>query len=112
MNPSKILRNALVLVVVAGLSMNAAASGSAFCEVHKDGEKAKKATGHCNFVDQGDRVTIKLANGEDWSLTRKKDKKNGFKDQKGNGVHREKKNNGTIIFKWEHRKITVWPQGM
>ena len=111
MKRSTILRNALALALVAGLSMNAAASDSAFCEVKKDGEKAKKATGHCDFVDQGDRITIRLANGEDWALTRKKDKKNGFKDQKGNGVHREMKKDGTIIFKWEHRKITVWPQG-
>jgi hypothetical protein len=111
MRRSTILRNALVLAVVAGLSMNAAAEGKAFCEVKKDGEKKNKATGHCDFVDQGDRITIKLTNGEDWSLTQKKNKKNGFKDQKGNGVQRESKKNGTIIFKWEHRKITVWPDG-
>jgi hypothetical protein len=111
MRRSKLLRNALVLAVVAGLSMNAAAESTAFCEVKKDGEKKNKATGHCDFVDQGDRITIKLTNGEDWALTRKKDKKNAFKDQKGNGVQRESKKNGTIIFKWEHRKITVWPDG-
>jgi hypothetical protein len=111
MKRTHILRNALVLAVAAGLSMNAAAEGSAFCEVKKDGEKKNKATGHCDFVDQGDRITIRLANGEDWTLTQKKNKQNGFKDQKGNGVHREAKKNGTIIFKWEHRKITVWPEG-
>jgi hypothetical protein len=111
MKQNRILLNALTLAVVAGLSMNAVASDSAFCEVKKDGEKANKATGHCDFVDQGDRITIRLANGEDWSLMQKKNKKNGFKDQKGNGVHREAKKNGTIIFKWEHRKITVWPEG-
>lgn len=112
MKKSTFLRNALVLAVIAGLSMNAAAGGSAFCEVKKDGEKKNKATGHCDFVDQGDRITIKLANGEDWTLTQKKNKKNGFKDQKGNGVHREEQQKkGTIVFTWEHRKITVWPDG-
>ncbi len=111
MRLNTIFRNTLVLAVAAGLSLSATASDKAFCEVKKDGEKAKKATGHCNFVDQGDRIMIDLANGENWTLTRKKDKKNGFKDQKGNGVHREEKKNGTIFFKWEHRNITVYPDG-
>ena len=111
MKTGHIFRSAIVLAIFAALSMNAAAAGKAFCEVKKDGEKAKKATGHCEYSDQGDTVMIKLANDETWTLTRKKDKKNGFKDQKGNGVHREMKKNGTHFYKWEHRNITVYPEG-
>ena len=106
-----IFRSALALAFLAAVSMSATASGKAFCEVKKDGEKAKKATGHCDYVNQGDTIMIKLANGEQYTMTRKKDKKNAFKDQKGNGVHREEKKNGTHFYKWEHKNITVYPEG-
>jgi len=110
MKTARILTATLAALTLASLSASAFAD-SAFCEVKKNGEKAKKATGHCGFVDQGDRIMIDLANGENFTLTRKKDKKNGFKDQNGNGVHREAKKNGTIFFKWEHKNITVYPEG-
>ena len=111
MKTGYLLRSAIVLAAIAAFSMNATAEGKAFCEVKKSGDKAKKATGHCEYSDMGDRVMINLANGENYTLTRKKDKKNAFKDQKGNGVHRDIKKNGTHFYKWEHKNITVYPEG-
>lgn len=111
MKPANIFRSAIVLVILSALSMNVAAGDKAFCEVKKSGDKAKKATGHCDYSEHGDQVMIKLANDEHYTLTKKKDKKNGFKDQNGNGVHREMKKNGTHFYKWEHKNITVYPDG-
>ena len=111
MKTGYIVRSAIVLAVVAAFSMNATAGEQAFCDVKKSGDKAKKATGHCDYSDQGDTVMIKLANGEQYTLTKKKDKKNAFKDQKGNGVHRDMKKNGTHFYKWDHKNITVYPEG-
>ena len=98
-----------LLVVLAGLSFNAFAEHNAYCEVKKDGEKAKKATGHCSFHDYGDRLTLQLANGDDFDMHRKGNKKNQFKDQKGRPVHRDVNKKGEIKLKWEHRHVTVIP---
>ena len=54
---------------------------------------------------------IKLANGDQYTLTKKKDKKHKYKDQKGRDLRREDKKDGTHYYKWDHRNITVWPEG-
>ncbi|MGD8345877.1 MAG: hypothetical protein PVI83_01435 [Lysobacterales bacterium] len=109
MKRSKFLFLSALFVAMAGLSCNLFAAHNAYCEVKNDGEKAKKATGHCTFIDEGDRITLELTNGDRFDMQRKGSKKNQFKDQKGRPVQRNEKKNGEVNFKWEHRHISVIP---
>ena len=85
---------------------------NAYCDVRKHGDKAKGATGNCSVHDNGNIVTMTWANDESYTLTKKKDKKNAFKDQKGNGVHRKIKDDGTHKYEWEHKNVTVTFHGV
>ena len=101
----------LAAVALACFALASHAAPNAYCEVKKDGEKAKKATGNCTVLEEGDSVSIKLANGEHFDM-RQKGKKNHFKDQKGRGVNRNVKGDGSHVYNWEHRKITVHFSGV
>lgn len=108
MNVTQVIRMTLVAALFALICGSALASETnAFCEVRKHGDKAKGASGNCSVVEQGDMVTMKWANNETYTLTRKKDKKNAFKDQKGNGVQRKVKDDGSHKYEWEHKNCTV-----
>ncbi len=111
MKATKYLMLAAAFLAFSVLSANAMAGGNAFCQYMEHGEKKKKATGHCDYKIDGDVVMIKLANGDQYTLTRKKDKKHKYKDQKGRDLRREDKKDGTHYYKWDHRNITVWPEG-
>ena len=72
--------------------------------------EVKKATGHCEYQDNGDRVQITLVNGDAYTLTRK-EKKNKFKDQKGKNVNRTiRDKEKSHYYKWESKNITVFPE--
>lgn len=101
----------LTAVALACFALSAQAGTNAYCEVKKDGEKAKKATGNCTVTESGENIGIKLANGEHFDL-RPKGKKDHFKDQKDRGVNRKVKGDGSHKFSWEHREITVHYSGM
>jgi hypothetical protein len=111
MKALKYLILATAFLALTGISSAVMAEGKAFCEYVDHGEKKKKATGHCDYKIDGDVVMIKLANGDQYTLTRKKDKKHKYKDQKGRDLRREDKKDGTHYYKWDHRNITVWPEG-
>ena len=101
-----------LLLAAAGWSASAVAGDTnAFCQLVSHGDKVHKGTGHCQYENNGDQVYIKLANGDSYTLTRK-EKKNKFKDQKGKNVNRTmREKEGSHYYKWEHKNITVFPEG-
>lgn len=105
---------AFCAVLLASAAASTSALGSdnnAFCQLVSHGDKVNKGTGHCHYENSGDRVVIKLTNGDTYTLTRK-EKKNKFKDQKGKNVHRTvREKEGSHYYKWEHKNITVFPEG-
>jgi len=105
---NRIATASLVVLVasVAALAQTARADTTdAMCEVRKDGDKKKNASGPCTFSQRQGYVDIDLRNGDTFSL-RPGDKANHFKDQKGNKVVRTVSGN-TQEYKWDGKKITV-----
>jgi hypothetical protein len=98
-----------LVVLVASITATAqtarADATDAMCEVRKDGDKKKNASGPCTFSQRQGYVDIDLRNGDTFSL-RPLDKANHFKDQKGNKVVRTVSGN-THEYKWDGKKITV-----
>jgi hypothetical protein len=81
-------------------------TAEAMCEVRKDGENKKNASGPCDFSQRQGYVSINLRNGDSFEL-RPGDKANHFKDQKGNKVVRTVTGANTQEYKWDGKKITV-----
>jgi hypothetical protein len=99
---------ALALAGLAAAPLTAAAdSEDAFCEVRKHGDKAKKASGYCTLSQRQGFVGIRLASGENYDLEPGK-KAGRFHDQDGNGVEQKIKQDGSHVYTWEHKKITVY----
>ena len=96
---------AAILLALFGATAHAGET-NAYCDVHKHGDKAKGATGNCTVIEQEGSVSIKLANGDHFDLTQKQ-KKNQFKDQKGNPVEKNVRGDGTTRYKWESKNIVV-----
>ncbi|HSQ68749.1 MAG TPA: hypothetical protein VLM41_01585 [Steroidobacteraceae bacterium] len=81
-------------------------SAEATCEVSKDGDKWKGATGPCTFSQRQGYIDLDLRNGDSYSLA-PSDKANHYKDQRGNKVVRSQNSNGSEVFKWEGGKKVV-----
>jgi hypothetical protein len=82
-------------------------SMEAHCEVSKDGDKWKGASGPCQFSQRQGYISLDLANGDKYSLT-PTDKADHFKDQRGNKVVRTKAGGNSQTYKWEgNKKIVV-----
>jgi hypothetical protein len=96
----------LVLLMAGGIPAASADTNYSMCEVRKDGETKKGASGPCTFSQRQGYVDIDLRNGDTYSL-RPMDKANHFKDQKGNTVVRTTTGGGTHEYKWEHKRIIV-----
>jgi hypothetical protein len=96
----------LVLLTSGGFSVASADTNYSTCEVRKDGDNKKNASGPCTFSQRQGYVDIDLRNGDTYSL-RPMDKPNHFKDQKGNTVVRTTSGGGTHEYKWEHKRIIV-----
>lgn len=99
---------AAIAVLALGAWSHAALADTseAMCEVRKDGDKKKNASGPCDFSQRQGYVSINLRNGDDFEL-RPADKANHFKDQKGNKVVRTVTGANTQEYKWDGKKITV-----
>ena len=69
MNLKRFTGVAVALAAVACWSSPAFAA-NAFCEMVSHGDKVKKATGHCEYQDNGDRVQITLVNGDAYTLAK------------------------------------------
>jgi hypothetical protein len=107
MRTSTVFSAALLAVLTAGgIAAVSADTNYSSCEVRKDGDTKKKASGPCTFSQRQGYVDIDLRNGDTYSL-RPMDKPNHFKDQKGNTVVRTTSGSGTHEYKWEHKRIIV-----
>jgi len=81
-------------------------SADAMCEVRKDGDTKRGASGPCTFSQRQGYIDLDLRNGNTYSLAPGKNAGH-YKDQKGNKVVRTV-SGGTEVFKWEGgTKITV-----
>jgi hypothetical protein len=81
-------------------------SAEAMCQVSKDGDKWKGATGPCTFSQRQGYIDLDLRNGDTYSLA-PTDKANHYKDQRGNKVVRSRNSDGSEVFKWEGGKKVV-----
>jgi hypothetical protein len=95
-------------LVCSGFSYGVLAeSTTANCEVTRDGEFKKKESGLCTLVENGGSVTIELRTGKGVEL-KPGNKKEHFKDNKGQMVVRSGVNKGKgHKYKWDHKKIVV-----
>ena len=105
------IRFTAAVIAIAGLAALAqpamADSVEARCEVSKDGNKWKGASGPCEFSQRQGYVSLDLANGDKYSLT-PTGKADHFKDQRGNKVERTKAGDNSHTYKWEgDKKIVV-----
>jgi hypothetical protein len=80
-------------------------SADANCEVRKEGDKNKGASGPCSFSQRQGYVDIDLRNGSTFSLS-PGDKSNHYKDQHGNKVVRSM-NGNEQVYKWENDKKII-----
>jgi hypothetical protein len=96
----------VALGLAAWLSPARADSSEAMCEVRKEGDKNKGASGPCTFSQRQGYIDLDLRNGNKVSLA-PGSKANHYKDQNGSSVARSM--NGSVqVYKWENgRKITV-----
>jgi len=107
MNKMSALAAAMAVLALGAWSHAALADTSeAMCEVRKDGENKKNASGPCDFSQRQGYVSINLRNGDNFEL-RPTDKADHFKDQKGNKVVRTVTGANTQEYKWDGKKITV-----
>ena len=101
------IRFTAAVIAIAGLAALAqpamADSVEARCEVSKDGNKWKGASGPCEFSQRQGYVSLDLANGDKYSLT-PTGKADHFKDQRGNKVERTKAGDNSHTYKWEGDK--------
>lgn len=100
---------ALVMVVSALGTWTGAAradSAEAMCEVRKEGETRKGASGPCTFSQRQGYINLDLRNGETYSLAPGSNA-NHYKDQKGHKVVRSPGASGVEEFKWEGGKKII-----
>ena len=81
-------------------------SAEAMCEVRKDGDTKKGASGPCTFSQRQGYVDLDLRNGDTYSL-KPGDKPDHFKDQKGIKVKRTSATATSQEFKWEGGKKII-----
>lgn len=104
---SRMLAAPLVaLALAAGLSPARADTTEALCEVRKDGDTRKGASGPCTFSQRQGVIDIDLRNGDTYRLD-PRDKPDHFRDQKGHKVVRTAAGGGTQEYKWEGGKKII-----
>jgi hypothetical protein len=96
------------LAAAAPFASASADSAEAMCEVRKDGDTKRGASGPCTFSQRQGYVDLDLRNGDTYSLA-PGNKSGHYKDQKGNKVVRTSAGNSEE-FKWEGGKkiIVTW----
>ncbi len=92
----------LALAVLTPIASAHADSAEAMCEVRKDGDTKRGASGPCTFSQRQGYVDLDLRNGDTYSLA-PANKAGHYKDQKGNKVVRSRSGNAEV-FKWEGGK--------
>jgi len=96
-----ILAASLAALAMPGVMQSVRAdSAEATCEVRKDGDTKKRASGPCTFSQRQGYIDLDLPNGDRHSLAPGKNADH-YKDQKGNKVIRTQSGGNTQEFKWE-----------
>jgi hypothetical protein len=97
----------VVLAAAAPLGALHADSAEANCEVRKDGETWRGATGPCTVSQRQGYIDLNLRNGDTYRLA-PGSKADHYKDDRGNKVVRTRIGANSEEFKWEGgRKVTV-----
>jgi hypothetical protein len=78
-------------------------TASANCEVRKDGDLYKGASGPCTFSQRQGFINLDLRNGDSYSLT-PSGGQGQYRDAKGNKVTRTNTGPSSEVFKWEGGK--------
>jgi hypothetical protein len=97
---------AAIVLLGSGSQVSLADSSDAMCEVRKDGDMKKGASGPCTFSQRQGYIDVDLRNGDTYSLA-PGNKSGHYKDQKGNKVVRTMGAGGTQEFKWEGGKKII-----
>ncbi len=97
---------AAVVMLGTWSQLSLADSADAMCEVRKDGDMKKGASGPCTFSQRQGYIDLDLRNGDTYSLA-PGNKSGNYKDQKGNKVVRTMGAGGTQEFKWEGGKKII-----
>ena len=106
MKTLKILSVAYVALAAAmPIAATHADSAEAMCEVRKDGDTKRGASGPCTFSQRQGYVDLDLRNGDTYSLA-PGNNAGHYKDQKGNKVVRTRSGNAEE-FKWEGGKKVI-----
>lgn len=92
--------------LLAGITTAFADNAEAMCEVRKDGDTKKGASGPCDFSQRQGYIDIDLRNGDKYSLS-PTDKPDHFKDQKKNKVVRKSATATSQEFRWEGGKKII-----
>jgi len=94
------------LFALLGMASTAMAdSAAANCEVRKDGDKWKGASGPCTFSQRQGNINLDLKNGDSYSLV-PSGKEGQYRDQKGTKVVRTVSGN-TEEFRWDGGKKII-----
>jgi hypothetical protein len=96
----------VALAVAAPFTPAKADSAEAMCEVRKDGDTRKGASGPCTFSQRQGYIDLDLRNGDTYSLA-PGNKADHYKDQKGNKVVRTRSGGNSEEFKWEGGKKVI-----
>jgi hypothetical protein len=105
------IKRAMCAAAVAAVALGSwsqatlADSADAMCEVRKDGDTKKGASGPCTFSQRQGYIDLDLRNGDTYSLA-PANKSGHYKDQKGNKVVRTM-SGGSQEFKWEGGKKII-----
>ncbi|MGE5289489.1 MAG: hypothetical protein ACM3ML_20280 [Micromonosporaceae bacterium] len=83
-----------------GVPSASADTAFASCEVRKDGDTRKGASGPCTFSQRQGYIDLELKNGNRYSLS-PSGRDGQYRDQKGNRVTRTITGGSTEEFKWE-----------
>jgi hypothetical protein len=108
MQTARILSIAAAALALAVLSTSVARADSsdATCEVRKDGDTRKGASGPCTFSQRQGYVNLDLRNGDTYNLS-PGNKPGQYKDQKGIKVVRTQAGGNTQEYKWEGGKKII-----
>jgi len=90
------------LVLLGSGAPASADTAEASCEVRKDGDTRKGASGPCTFSQRQGHISLDLRNGDSYSLM-PTDREGQYRDQKGNKVMRTIAGNREE-FRWEGGK--------
>ena len=92
-----------VVLLLGGGSPAFADTATGTCEVRKDGDTRKGASGPCTFSQRQGYINLDLRNGDSYEFT-PAGREGQYRDQKGNKVTRTLTGGGTEEFKWEGGK--------